>query len=183
MNIFGTIYYEQGRYGYGAIDCTHEKSSGCSTIMTGIKPNKLAKEFCSHLQREQLKTLEDFSLALMIGESANSEELYLYTTNTREIYESDLKLVLKRLKSLLDTYSDHSQGHFGRVRYRHELETPYRYAYQAFKLGSERYEKEFPKATQDEWYNFTPLDIAVCAHQYIQDNIAEWEINKLGGYE
>lgn len=179
MRVYGTNYYTAGRYGYTAIYRTHENSSGCNTVYTGIKPRKLAEAWCASLERCQAETLESFVMSVLSGGTANSETLYEYTVNIGDLYHEYLRPCFTRLKTILDRYYPHRMGDVAP----YDLQGLYRAVCLAFEEGARLYQKEFPRGGQNEWYEITKLDIADCALSWIQRAIDEYRANKLAGYE
>ena len=177
MKPHGKNYILSGRYGYTAIDATQENTSGTEIIMTGIKPKKHAHYIYKALKSEQLVTLESCIESILLGESANSEELYLYATNTRKWYVLWGKPQIVKLKHLLDTYGDIDRWKD------YELQSIVRCLITAFEHASEMYEKESPRGGGNEWYNFTRLDYTIAAYKFITHYIVEYNCNKLEGYE
>lgn len=159
--IYGTNYTLEGRNGYSAIDGSSENGSGCNVLLCGITPKKLANSVCNAVNQVQSESIHSTIAGILIGNSANSNNLYLYSVNDAEIYadyrkELDKNITAKIAKlgkdlSAWDAYDVSSLIH--------SVTT-------VFELGAKKYRETF--SLQDGWYNLTKLDINICAYRYIQ---------------
>jgi len=164
--IYGTNYYTTARNGYSCIDGDYGDSIGGVTLLAGVKPKSLVHDINIIVNDVQRDSMQELLLAVLAGESANSEDLYIYTTNTSAIYNEWLQPAIKKLKILLDNKSDKALDWNSLID---DL-------YMAFRAGSKHYNKEFECEGEK---NFTKLDIYTCVYQWIEANKIEYKCNGL----
>lgn len=171
--IHGTSYYTASRYDYTAIDCTIGNSSGCETVITGIKPKKLAVNFCQVLQHTQQDNLLALTMANFMGGTANSNNLYLTATSDGDTYHKYFRDCLVQLKVVLDTVEHSRQAQdLHNIIWRLDA---------AFSETIKKYIRDFPE--DSKYINWTMLDKYQCINRWLEANKTEWECNKLAGYE
>lgn len=175
-SIHGSKYYIHGYNGSSHIETTCGNTTGTENVMNGIKPKYLAEEILCKLKSAQIESYMGMLLSSIIGNSANSDNLYLYATTTSKLYKKHFSPAISDLKTLLDAKGTDFER-FGRDNI-YELRDIVWCVSAAFHTAAEMYHEEIqPEHFWDP--TFTPLDIFMCTKRWMEFYINEYKINGL----
>ena len=167
-----TVYYTCGRYDYTAIDFV--SGLGTETLITYIKPKKLALSFGAKVHEVQRRTYEELAMSMLLGVSEHSQELELYTENTGELYKKHYPHIRERAIALFERYGVHGL-HTSQSDYQRDVHSlVFNFILPIFRDGSESFNKEMPDKIE-----FTYLDQLVASIHYYEGLLIEYKCNKL----
>lgn len=176
--LHGRNYIKASRYNYYAIDYSEDNSTSICTTESGLN-KKAADILLNNLEEEQNDSLTKLGIAQLTGNSFNSENLYLYTTNTRELYKEYYSRIKQHALEVFQPCYTHQLEDL-EIPYSYNLISLYRLVQEYFEAGVSCYETEINQhADISERSSFTALDINICTIRYIKYLVNEYLINKL----